>query len=279
MKIRDQSKTDQIETIKKLLFCYAQDAERCKDIEPTYMQRLPGFYIGDCRFSEYKEHEFVYWVNGKATTLKKTGVYREIWYRKNPDDTRHFSSEEILLNYNNAILKNKGKVLDNSKTTMTASINGREVVLQIPTSNSSDVGSYQVFMVEVASMNQEIALNLGEAIDTDGKATLYGILFDTGKSDIKPESAESLKNIIDYLNANPTVEIIVVGHTDNVGAFTNNMTLSKSRAESIKNYLITTGKISSSRLMSDGVGSLCPVSTNATEEGKKRNRRVEIVKQ
>jgi OOP family OmpA-OmpF porin len=259
--------------------CYAQDAERCKDIEPTYMQRLPGFYIGDCRFSEYKEHEFVYWVNGEATTLKKAGVYREIWYRKNPDDTRHFSSEQILLNYNNAILKNKGKVLDNSKTTMTASINGKEVVLQIPTSNSSDVGSYQVFMVEVASMTQEIALNLGEAIDTDGKATLYGILFDTGKSDIKPESAESLKKIIDYLNANPTVKIIVVGHTDNVGAFTNNMTLSKSRAESITNYLITTGKISSSRLMSDGVGSLCPVSTNATEEGKKRNRRVEIVKQ
>ncbi len=260
-------------------FCYAQDVERCKDIEPTYLQRLPGFYIGDCRFSEYKEYEFIFYVNGEATKLNKSGIYREIWYRKNPDDTRHYSSDQILLNYNNAILKNKGKVLDNSKTTMTASINGKEVVLQIPSSNSSNALSYQIFMVEVASMNQEIELNLGEAIDSDGKATLYGILFDTGKSDIKPESAESLKNIIEYLNANPTVKIIVVGHTDYVGTFANNITLSKARAESIKNYLIATGKISSSRLMSDGVGPLCPVSTNATEEGKKLNRRVEIVKQ
>lgn len=260
-------------------FCYAQDTERCKDIEPTYLQRLPGFYIGDCRFSEYKEYEFIYYVNGKATKLNKAGVYREIWFRKKSDDTRQYSSDQILLNYNNAILKNKGKILDNSKTTMTASINGREVVLQIPSSNSSNALAYQIFMVEVAPLNQEIELNLGEAIDTDGKATLYGILFDTGKSEIKLESAEALKDIIEYLNANPTVNIIVVGHTDNVGTFASNMTLSKTRAESIKNYLVTTGKISSSRLMSDGVGSLCPVSTNTTEEGKKRNRRVEIVKQ
>ncbi len=255
------------------------DAERCKDIEPAYLQRLPGFYIGDCRFSEYKEYEFVYWVNGKATKLNKAGIYREIWYRKIPGETRNYSSEQILLNYNNAILKNKGKVLDNSKTTMTASINGKEVVLQIPSSSSSDVGSYQIFMVEVASMNQEIELNLGEAIDTDGKAILYGILFDTGKSDIKPESADALKKITEYLNANPTVKIIVVGHTDNVGTFASNLTLSKARAESIKNYLINTGKISAALLMSEGVGPLCPVSTNSTEEGKKLNRRVEIVEQ
>jgi len=260
-------------------FCYAQDTERCKDIEPTYLQRLPGFSISDCRFSEYKEYEFIYWVNGKATKLNKAGVYREIWYSKIPGETRNYSSDQILLNYNNAILKNKGKVLDNSKTTMTASINGKEVVLQIPNSNSSNAGAYQIFMVEVASMNQEIELNLGEAIDTDGKAILYGILFDTGKSDIKPESAESLKKITEYLNANPTVKIIVVGHTDNVGTFASNMTLSKARAESIKKYLITTSKISASRLLSDGVGPLCPVSTNSTDEGKKRNRRVEIVKQ
>jgi len=262
------------------VFSYSQkDTERCKDIEPTYLQRLPGFSISDCRYSEFNEKEFVYYIGGKAIKLKKSGVYREIWYQKIPNETRNFSSEQILQNYSNAILKNKGKVLDDKKTTMTASINEKEVTFQIPTSNSANVKAYQIFIVESASMNQEIELNLGEAIDTDGKAVLYGILFDTGKSDIKPESTESLKKITDYLNANPTVKIIVVGHTDNVGTFAGNMTLSKARAESIKNYLVTTSKIDASRLMSEGVGSLCPVSTNATEEGKKLNRRVEIVKQ
>ncbi|MFN8254902.1 MAG: OmpA family protein [Bacteroidales bacterium] len=256
-----------------------QDVERCKDIEPSYLQRLPGFSIYECKFSEYNEKEFVYYVSGKALKLKKAGVYREIWYQKIPGETRNYSSEQVLQNYNNAILKNKGKILSDNKSLMTASINGKEVVIQIPTSNSANVKAYQIFMVEVAQMNQEIELNLGEAIDTEGKAVLYGILFDTGKSDIKPESAESLKKIIEYLNANPTVKIIVVGHTDNVGTFASNMTLSRARAESIRNYLVTTGKIEAGRLMSEGVGPLCPVSTNSTEDGKKLNRRVEIVKQ
>jgi outer membrane protein OmpA-like peptidoglycan-associated protein len=74
------------------------------------------------------------------------------------------------------------------------------------------------------------------------------------------------------------VKIIVVGHTDNTGTYANNMTLSKARAESIKNYLINIGKITSSRLISEGVGQVCPVSSNSTEEGRKLNRRVEIVK-
>ncbi len=262
------------------VFSFAQkDVDKCKDIEPTYLQRLPGFYIGDCKFSEYNEKEFVYYVSGKALKLNKAGVYREIWYQKIPGETRNFSSTQVLENYNNAILKNKGKILSENKTLMTASINGKEIVIQIPTSNSANVKSYQIFMVEVAQMNQEIELNLGEAIDTDGKAVLYGILFDTGKSDIKPESADALKKITEYLNANPTVKIIVVGHTDNVGTFASNMTLSRARAESIKNYLITTSKIAASRLLSEGVGPLCPVSTNSTDEGKKLNRRVEIVKQ
>jgi outer membrane protein OmpA-like peptidoglycan-associated protein len=118
-----------------------------------------------------------------------------------------------------------------------------------------------------------------EAIDKDGKARLYGILFDVGKSEIKPESSEALKQITDYLTTNQTIKVIIVGHTDNSGTYSNNMTLSKARAESIKNYLITKSKIAASRLLSEGVGQVCPVSNNNTEDGRKLNRRVEIVKQ
>jgi len=161
-----------------------------------------------------------------------------------------------------------------------ASINGKEVYLQVNTAeNSTDTGSYNIEVVEVDVMEQEIVVDLKESIDTEGKIALYGILFDVGKSVIKPESTEALNLITEYLNNNPTVKIYIAGHTDITGTLASNITLSKARAESIKNYLIKTGKIDASRLLSDGVGPLCPVSTNDTEEGRKLNRRVEIVKQ
>jgi outer membrane protein OmpA-like peptidoglycan-associated protein len=96
---------------------------------------------------------------------------------------------------------------------------------------------------------------------------------------VKPESAKALEQLTDYLNSNPLLQIIIVGHTDNTGNFANNILLSKTRAESIKNYLVNSSKIGSGRLLAEGVGSLCPVSTNSTEDGKQLNRRVEIVKQ
>ena len=84
--------------------------------------------------------------------------------------------------------------------------------------------------------------------------------------------------IIDYLNIKPEVNIIVVGHTDMVGGYDHNLKLSKERAEAVKEYLVKIGKIDSSRLQSEGVGPLCPVSTNEKDDGKTLNRRVEIVK-
>lgn len=257
----------------------AQDVKRCESSEPSYINRMPGFYISDCKNSEFNNAEFVYYVKGNAMKINKGGKYYDLYYYKNEGETRKFSEAQILQNYFNAIVKIKGKALDDKKTTLTASINGKEVYIQLHTaSNSVDSRSYRVEIVEVASMNQDIVVNLKEAIDNEGKAALYGILFDVGKSDIKPESAEALKQIADYLNANPAVKIIVVGHTDNTGDYANNITLSKARAESVKNYLIHSGKIAATRLLSEGAGQYCPVTTNDTEEGRKLNRRVEVVK-
>ncbi|MBK9388840.1 MAG: OmpA family protein [Bacteroidetes bacterium] len=151
--------------------------------------------------------------------------------------------------------------------------------MRIDDAVDSDDQGYLITIIEEKNMKQDIIMTMQEAIENEGKATIYGILFDVAKSTIKPESAEALKQITDYLNANPDVKIIIVGHTDITGNFLSNITLSKERAESIKNYLITTGKIAGTRLQADGVGPLCPVSTNSTDEGRKLNRRVEIVKQ
>jgi len=257
-----------------------QDAKRCEGSEPSYINRMPGFYISDCKNSDYNDIEFIYYVSGKANKISKGGKHYNISYRKNEVESRKFSSAQINQNYYNAIVKVKGTALDDRKTTFSAGINGKEVYIQVHTAaNSTDSKSYSIEVLEVDVMQQDIVVNMQEAIDRDGKAALYGILFDIGKSDIKPESAEALKQITDYLNANPAVKIYIVGHTDNTGTFTSNITLSKARAESIKSFLVSTARISDARLAADGVGPLCPVSTNATDEGRKLNRRVEIVKQ
>ena len=112
----------------------------------------------------------------------------------------------------------------------------------------------------------------------DGHMAVYGIYFDTGKSVIKPESAETIKEIATLLKANPSMQIYIIGHTDNVGKLKDNMELSQKRAEAVVNELITKHKILSTNLEAGGVGPLAPVATNDTEEGKEMNRRVEIVK-
>lgn len=257
-----------------------QDAKRCEGSEPEYINRMPGFYISDCKNSEYNDVEFVYWVKGKAQKISKGGKYYHIFYFRNSGETRKFSAAQINQNYFNAVLKIKGKALDEKKTMYSASINGKEVYIQVNTAaNSTDEKSYNIEVLEVESMQQDVVLNLEESIEKEGKVALYGILFDVGKSVIKPESAEALTKIIEYLTANPAAKIYVVGHTDNTGLFASNITLSKARAKAVKDYLVTKGKIAATRLGSDGVGSLCPVSTNKTEEGKALNRRVEIVLQ
>lgn len=115
-------------------------------------------------------------------------------------------------------------------------------------------------------------------ITKDGHMAVYGIYFDIGKSVIKPESDETIKEIATMLQKNPSLQIYVVGHTDNVGKLKDNMELSQKRAEAVINELITKYKIPSTNLEASGVGPLAPVATNETEEGKELNRRVEIVK-
>ncbi len=111
-----------------------------------------------------------------------------------------------------------------------------------------------------------------------GHMPVYGIYFDTGKYDVKLESNEALTEIAALLQNNISMEIYIVGNTDNDGNFKANMELSQKRADAVVNELITKYKVSSSKLEAYGIGSLAPIATNDNEEGKALNRRVEIVK-
>jgi outer membrane protein OmpA-like peptidoglycan-associated protein len=145
-------------------------------------------------------------------------------------------------------------------------------------------GAYiAVDILETEAMKQSMvvvsASEIGQSLTANGKVAIYGILFDTGKADIKPESKPSLDQIAEFLKANPTVKLHVVGHTDSVGGFDSNLQLSRRRAEAVAAALVSAYGAEGSRLVANGVASLAPVASNASDEGRAKNRRVELVVQ
>jgi hypothetical protein len=120
---------------------------------------------------------------------------------------------------------------------------------------------------------------MAKGIASDGHVALYGILFDTDKTDIKPESAATIAEIAKFLKQEAGVKLYVVGHTDNVGVYDYNMGLSQRRAAAVVAELTTKHGIPAARLKPAGSGPLSPVAPNETEAGRAKNRRVELVRQ
>ena len=101
------------------------------------------------------------------------------------------------------------------------------------------------------------------------------IYFNFASSVLKPEPSKALDDVITILKKYPKLTFVVEGHTDNVGSESYNMTLSKARAQSVKTYFVSKG-IPETRITSIGYGKDKPVATNETEDGRAKNRRVEI---
>ncbi|MCU7877366.1 MAG: DUF4892 domain-containing protein [Candidatus Thiodiazotropha sp. (ex Lucinoma borealis)] len=138
-----------------------------------------------------------------------------------------------------------------------------------------------ISIVELKPMEQDQivvdANEMASKISQHGSISLYGIYFDIDKAYMKPESKPTIDEIAKLLRQNPDLRLVVVGHTDNQGGFEYNMDLSKQRAASVKNELVSQYNIEKGRLESWGVAYLSPVSSNHSEEGRKNNRRVELV--
>jgi outer membrane protein OmpA-like peptidoglycan-associated protein len=115
------------------------------------------------------------------------------------------------------------------------------------------------------------------SITTSGRVALYGILFDSGKTDVKAESKATMDEIAKLLAANKSLKLLVVGHTDNVGGFAPNLDLSRKRAESVVAQLVSRYKVAPGRLQAFGVSYASPVASNIDETGRAKNRRVELV--
>jgi outer membrane protein OmpA-like peptidoglycan-associated protein len=150
--------------------------------------------------------------------------------------------------------------------TILVSVNNKQIFAQLIV---AVVGAIENKMVDAATM----AKGLGEK----GHIALYGIYFDTDKAVIKPDSKPTLDEMAKLLNGQPGMKVFIVGHTDSQGSYEHNMTLSKARADAIAAALTRSYRIARNRLFTAGVGYLAPVGSNASEDGRALNRRVELV--
>jgi outer membrane protein OmpA-like peptidoglycan-associated protein len=193
---------------------------------------------------------------------------------------------QIIRNFENAVKKIGGK-------TYTYYVNSgggdmhiqyvkdrSEIWAQVYVSTNGWV--YMITLIEKGEMAQEVVADakfMADGISSSGHVAIYGIYFDFNKADVKPESDPALIEITKLLQQDPKLKLYVVGHTDNVGSLDYNMKLSQQRAEAVVKELVSKYKVDGSRLKSLGVGPAAPVTSNETEEGKAKNRRVELVKQ
>lgn len=140
----------------------------------------------------------------------------------------------------------------------------------------------EVIVIQPEQMEQKMvfvnAADMASALAESGKIALYGIYFDTGKDSIRPDSQATLQEIAKLLTASPQLKLRVVGHTDDQGKADYNLELSRRRAASVVQELTAKYGVASDRLDSFGCGLYAPIASNATEDGRAKNRRVELVK-
>jgi outer membrane protein OmpA-like peptidoglycan-associated protein len=145
-----------------------------------------------------------------------------------------------------------------------------------------DSGSgYEFVSVLVQEMAQEMTSNAdvwANEINKTGHVAVYGIEFDTAKASLKPESENVLNDVLKLLNNQSGWKMKIEGHTDSTGTKAGNQVLSQQRAGAVVDWLVGKG-IARTRLVAAGLGDSRPVADNSTDQGRARNRRVELVKQ
>ncbi|WP_018697902.1 OmpA family protein [Amorphus coralli] len=119
--------------------------------------------------------------------------------------------------------------------------------------------------------------DMEKAFASEGKIAVYGFHFDFDEADLKPESQPQVEELATLLRDNPEMRILVVGHTDGKGGMDYNLTLSQARAQAVTTRLASGYGIDARRMTAAGAGMMAPVATNRTEDGRSKNRRVEIV--
>ena len=254
---------------------WAQEDKKGSKDYPLF-SRWPGYYMDN--YEHKKFDAYTYELKDKKEMVEGEYYYLSYCNKKGVEGA---SEIEIIRNFENAIRKAGGTVLYTSgKSSTIGKIikEGKEIWVRAQPWNGGNC--YTLHITERQAMDQTIQANAASwltDITATGHAAVYGIYFDVDKSEIKPESEPALSEMAKLLKNNTTLNVFIVGHTDNTGTFEHNMELSQDRAASVVNALVGKHGIAGTRLKPMGVASLTPVASNKTEEGKAKNRRVELV--
>jgi OOP family OmpA-OmpF porin len=256
---------------------YAQEEVDIKgSSDHPLFTRMPGYYISDYDVKEFDKYDS-YLTGAEAAWEGKTtriGYYITTG-AKQP------GMLQIARNYENALKKIGGKVLYSEGRVVEGKIEKNGGVTYVHAEAFNDGRNYQLVIVEKQAMKQDVvadAASLNSSIASTGKVVAEGIYFEADKAAIKPESAPAIEEIVKLMKQNPKLALYVVGHTAKAGTLEGSLKLSIDRANAIVEALIGKG-IAAARLKAVGVGPYSPAASNRTEEGKAKNRRVELVEQ
>ncbi len=155
--------------------------------------------------------------------------------------------------------------------------------VSVAANDSTDIAAAYLEIVEPKPMQTgQVTVDAGAmktGLSSEGKVALYGLFFDSGRSEIKPESKAQLDEMGKLLQAQPELKVFIVGHTDNQGALEANLALSLQRATAVSQALAAGYGVDAKRIHARGVANLAPLASNADDAGRARNRRVELVVQ
>lgn len=250
----------------------AQDARGC--VDSKVLTRMPGCMITRCDKKDYNGVDMPRKSNERGNIVE--GEYEFLNYAC----AKEKSPLELGRNTEGA-LKNAGFQIyytyvygPGARFYMTAQKGAQWVKFE------STGPGYALSMIKQKQMEQQMVANAdgwAQQINQTGRVSVYGINFDTAKAAIRPDSEPVLAEVAKLLTVNRDWAVVVAGHTDNVGAKEMNITLSKARAESVIAWLAAHG-IEKGRMVAAGFGDTRPVAENTTEDGKQKNRRVDLVK-
>jgi outer membrane protein OmpA-like peptidoglycan-associated protein len=252
------------------------DAPGCVD-HPLLPTRMPGYVLEKCATREFDFYEFKV-LKGPKTRVE--GRLTLLTYRVT-DRKDEQSGLAVVRNYDNALTSIGGAVAasDNARwINGSVTVDGREVWVQAERGN----GLIWLVIVEKQAMKQHVtadAAAFAKDLASTGHVAVYGITFDTGKAVVKPESEAALNEVARLLQTDASLKLWVVGHTDTVGIVKDNLALSEARAKAVITALTGAHGVAAARLEGYGVGPLAPVASNQTDEGRAKNRRVELVRQ